>query len=233
MPKLNQHELMKLIRKSNNDKDIFLAESSYNRVRDHIEGGSAFAIITSDRHERGSQENRQLYQQLKQDFKSAGFPFTELKGGFKETTKMVKDPETGELMEVELEEPAYVTENAVLVTAHLRDDVPREEDNSSKTLFDVTAAMAEKYGQEAFIFGEAAIADSGRAFKDIRAYDKMGNAIKANWAGPWDSVETVQADEDFWSRIKGKHFQLKERKKTKAPRSWMDALKKSKSGESW
>jgi len=51
MAKLNLEELKKLIRETNGDK-IFLTESSYNRIRDHIEGGAAFVIITSDRHER-------------------------------------------------------------------------------------------------------------------------------------------------------------------------------------
>ena len=61
MPRLTQNKLMELIRKANNDKDIFLAETSYNRIRGHIEGGNAFTIITSDRHERSNKENRKRY----------------------------------------------------------------------------------------------------------------------------------------------------------------------------
>ena len=94
--------------------------------------------------------------------------------------------------------------------------------------------MAKRYGQEAFIYGESAKSQSGRVFKNIRAYDSNGNAINESWAGPWNSVKTVEKDEDFWSRIKGKHFQLKEqKKKTSQPRSWLEAFKKSRSGETW
>ena len=93
--------------------------------------------------------------------------------------------------------------------------------------------MARDYGQEAFIFGEPVETKSGKQFQYIRAYDQAGNVINEPWAGPWNSVETVEGDAEFWSRVKGKHFQLKERKKTSQPRSWIEALKKSKSGETW
>lgn len=233
MPKLTQSELMELIRKANNDKDIFLVETSYNRIRSHIEGGNAFAIITSDRHERSGKENKRMYKQLKQDFKAANFPFTEVKGGFKETTKTQVDPDTGQEYEVELEEPVYVTENSILITTHSRPD--SEKENTAEDLLDFTAEMARKYNQEAFIFGEPAVTASGRQIKNINAYDKNGNAISEDWAGPWNSVETVTGDDDFWSRVKGKHFQLKEteKKKAKQPKSWIEAMKKSRSGETW
>jgi hypothetical protein len=233
MAKLSFEELKKLFRK-NSDSDAFLIESSYNRIRDHIEGGASFVMITADRHERSGKENKSKYQQLKQDYKTAGFPFTEVKGGFKETTKIVTDPETGETKQVALEEPAHVTESTLLVTAHKRGDVEREVLNPSEQLFSFTTEVAKKYNQEAFIFGESAESKSGRVFKDIRAYDNDGNFIKENWAGPWNSVETVKGDSEFWSRIKGKHFQLKEqKKKTSQPRSWIEAMKKSRSGETW
>ena len=233
MPRITQNKLMELIRKANNDKDIFLAETSYNRIRSHIEGGSAFAILTSDRHERTGKENRKMYKQLKQDFKAASFPFTEVRGGFKETTKIQIDPETGQEYEVELEEPIYVTENSILVTTHRRAD--SEKENTAEDLLGFTAEMARKYNQEAFIFGEPATTSSGRQIKNINAYDKSGNMINEDWAGPWNSVETVTGDEDFWSRVKGKHFQLKEteKKKTSQPKSWIEAMKKSRSGETW
>ena len=113
MPKLTNNELMELVRKANKDVDIFLVEGSYNRIRQHIQEGNAFVMITSDRHERSTASNRTLYKELKSSYKHAGFPFTEIKGGFKETTKRVQDPETGEESQVELEEPVYVTENMV------------------------------------------------------------------------------------------------------------------------
>ena len=104
---------------------------------------------------------------------------------------------------------------------------------TAEGLLKFTAQMARDYGQEAFIFGEPVETKSGKQFQYIRAYDQAGNVINEPWAGPWNSVETVEGDAEFWSRVKGKHFQLKERKKTSQPRSWIEALKKSKSGETW
>jgi len=231
MPRLKSEELKKLIQGANEDNEMFLTESSYNRLRDHIEDGSAFVIITADRHERSGKENKLMYQQMKQNFKNAGFPFTEIKGGFKETTKTVTDPETGEAKQVALEEPVQVTENTILVTSDFRPDVGIE--TTAEDLLALATQVAQEYGQEAFIFGEPVTSASGKQFQYIRAYDQNGNAINEPWAGPWNSVETVEGDVEFWSRIKGKHFQLKERKKTFQPRSWIEAFKKSRSGETW
>ena len=58
MAKLNLEELKKVVHKANENNEIFLTESSYNRIRNHIEDGAAFAIITSDRHERSGRENK-------------------------------------------------------------------------------------------------------------------------------------------------------------------------------
>jgi hypothetical protein len=230
MPKLTHAELKKLVREANKGSEL-LQETSYNRIRSHIQNGNAFAIITSDRHERSGKENRSMYQQMKQKFKNAGFPFTEIKGGFKETTKTVQDPDTGEEKQVALEEPIQVTEDAILITVHDRPDVDAV--TSAQDLLSFAAQMAREYSQEAFIFGEPVTTESGKQFQYIRAYDQAGNAINEPWAGPWNSVETVEGDAEFWSRVKGKHFQLKERKKTSQPRSWIEALRKSRSGETW
>jgi len=232
MARLSKEQVKNLVRKSN--KNI-LYETSYNRIRQHIQGGQAFSMITADRHEYSNKENLQRYRELKNNLKNAGFPFTEVKGGYKETTETVVDPETGEEKEVRLKEPIFVTENTILVTSHSRPDVQREEESPSKALFDMMAEMAQKYGQEAFIFGETATSTSGKTFKDIRAYSSNGSEINEDWAGPWRSVETVQDDEPFWSRVKGKHFQLKEIEKSKTgqPKSWIEAMKKSRSGQTW
>ena len=227
MPKLTKNELKKLVYQAN--KDFLLYESSYNRIRSHIEGGSPFVIITSDRHERSGNENKLMYQQMKQKFKNAGFPFTEIKGGFKETEETIEDPETGETKQVALEEPIQVMEDTILVTADLRPDVGAP----TPELLTFATQMAQEYSQAAFIFGEPVTNSAGRQFQYIRAYDQNGNVIDEPWAGPWNSVATVEGDEELWSRIKGKHFQLRERKKTSQPRSWIEAFKKSRSGQTW
>jgi len=228
---LSKKEIFKLVKEAVQDISV-LQESSYNRVREHIEEGNPFVIMSSDRHERSGKENKQMYQQMKQEFKAAGFPFTEMKGGYKETTEIKVDPETGEEVEVELEEPQHVTEHSLLVTADSRPDVESEE-NTAERLFAVATEIAAAYNQEAFIFGESATTASGKQAKIIHAYDSNGNQVNEAWAGPWSSVETVSGDSDFWSRAKGKHFQLKERKKTSQPKSWIEAMMKSKKGFTW
>lgn len=231
MEKLSKSKLYQLVKEALVEKNLINEMSSYNRVRDHIEGGNSFVIMSSDRHERSGAENKQMYQQMKQEFASAGFPFTELKGGFKETTKTETDPETGEEIEVELEEPIHVTENSILVTTHPRG--PAAEESTSDDLFNFAKQVSQKYNQEAFIFGEGATTSRGDQVKVINAYDKDGGKIEDSWAGPWSSVETVSKDADFWSRASGKHFQLKESKKTTQPKSWYEAMKKSKQGLKW
>ena len=233
---VSKKEIFDLVKKALDEKKLINEMSSYNRVREHIEGGNSFVIISSDRHERvqkgwEGETNKEAYRQLRSDFESAGFPYTELKGGFKETTTTEVDPETGEEVEVELEEPIHVTENSILVTTHGRGE--EAEESTPAALFDFATEMARKYNQEAFIFGEPATTARGNEFKIINAYDAGGDKIQEAWAGPWTSVETVSNAADFWSRASGKHFQLKENKKTSQPKSWVEAMMKSKKGHTW
>ena len=228
---LTKKTLYSITREALQEYELIKEMSSYNRVRGHIQEGEPFVIMSSDRHERSPGENRNAYKQLKSDFKMAGYPFTELKGGFKETTRAEIDPETGEEIEVELEEPEHVIENSLLVTTHIRKDIDIA--NSAEDLFDFATEMSQKYDQEAFIFGETASTARGNKTKIINAFDSGGNEVQEEWAGPWTSVETVSSDADFWSRVKGKHFQLKERKKTSQPKSWIEAMKKSRSNLKW
>ena len=118
-----------------------------------------------------------------------------------------------------------------MVTTHGRGK--ETEESTPESLFDFAAEMSRKYGQEAFIFGESATTIRGNEFKIINAYDKEGNKIQDSWAGPWTSVETVSRDADFWSRASGKHFQLKESKRTSQPKSWIEAMMKSRKGLKW
>jgi len=228
---ISKKEIFKLVNRAVREANL-LQESSYNRIREHIEEGNPFVIISSDRHERSGAENKRMYQQMKQDFKSEGFPFTRMEGGYKETIEIETDSETGERVETELEEPRHVVEHSLIVTAHERPDVESAE-NTAERLFEVATKIASKYEQEAFIFGEGATTASGKQMKIIHAYDKDGDQINETWAGPWTRIEVVSEDSDFWSRAKGKHFQLKERKKTTQPKSWVEAMMKSRKGFTW
>jgi hypothetical protein len=234
--KVSKKDIFNLVKKALTEKKLIREMSSYNRVREHIEGDKSFVVISSDRHERTQRDwegetNKEAYHQLLQNVKEAGLTYIELKGGFKETTTTEVDPETGEEVEVELEEPVHVTENSILVTSYGRGE--DAEEKTPEELFDFAEEMARKYSQEAFIFGEPAATSRGSEFKIMHAYDKDGNRIEESWAGPWTSVQTVSNADDFWSRASGKHFQLKESKKTVQPKSWIEAMMKSKKGFTW
>ena len=61
---------------------FLLNEKSYNRIRQHIEtSGVPFVMISAFRSERSTNENQSLHREMKADYQSAGFPFTEIRGG--------------------------------------------------------------------------------------------------------------------------------------------------------
>lgn len=200
-----------------------LGEATTQSVADRINapdyGGRAerqadeFLVMSADRGEKTSAENMQRYRELKAAAKAAGYPFTEMQGKWEET-----DEETGEKREV--------IENSLIIYSDERPDVPRSEDSS---LFDFGKQMSEKYDQEAFIYGELLDSRSGNKVRTIQAFNAAGEV--QNWGGPWRSIEQVEQDTEFWSRVRGggsgKPFQFVEEdvEVHEAPNSMMEAMK--------
>jgi hypothetical protein len=172
-----------------------------------------FLVMSADRGEKTPAENMKRYKELKAAAKAAGYPFSELQGKWEET-----DDETGEKREV--------IENSLIIYSDERPDVPRSEDAS---LFEFGKEMSEKYDQEAFIYGELLESRSGNKIRTIQAFDANGNV--QDWGGPWRSIQQVEQDTEFWSRVRGsgsgKPFQFVEEdvEVHEAPSSMMEAMK--------
>jgi len=72
-------------------------------------------------------------------------------------------------------------------------------------LFQLAKDLSGEFEQDAFIFG-----DIGRhtGKRQIDAYDSQGNRVA--YGGPWTSIEPIEKDADFWSRVRGSTFVFKE-----------------------
>jgi hypothetical protein len=86
--------------------------------------------------------------------------------------------------------------------------------------------MSAKYNQDAFIFGDIG-RHSGK--RQIDAYDRKGNRVA--YGGPWTSLEPIDKDASFWSRVRGSTFVFKEEQieevDVDAPNSVLEAYKKT------
>lgn len=188
-----------------------LNESSFNRVKDKIDNTDvAFVVMSADRHEFSRKENDVRGSELKQSVKAAGFPFTEIDGSWLE-----KDEDGNDVR---------VIEKSIIITNEERGDIEREEGASN--LFQFAKEMSSRYDQDAFIFG-----DIGRysGKRQIDAYDREGNRVA--YGGPWTSLEPIEKDASFWSRVRGSTFVFKEEKieeiEIEAPNSVLEAYKKT------
>ena len=202
-------KLKQIIKEAKEEKSILLAkpsiiqESSFSRAKKHIEEfGKEFVMITAYRGGKGQEGNRAKHQDMKSSFKSAGFPFVEMLGGFSE------------------KEAGDVTEPSLLVLSDERPDVQR----GTTRLFDLAAELAKKYEQRSFIYGQPMVTGTGEtALKknprtselspamDIGSYDPGGQVINEPWAGPWSNLTVAKDDDVYWSVVGGKKGKLTER----------------------
>ena len=203
---MDLNELRKLIAETVKERQVLLAqpvlnEGSFSRAKSHIEDkGTPFVMISAYRGGKGTPGNRQRHKEMKSAFKTAGFPFVEMIGGYSE------------------DEFGDVTEPSLLVLDQVRPDVAKE-----APLFDVAQALAKRYEQDSFIYGAPAQTSDGQVaskqdplfggikpMMDIRAYDSSGQVINAPWAGPWTSLTTAKEDDIYWSVVGGKKGKLAE-----------------------
>ena len=197
------------------------AQSMADRINAPDYGGreerqaEEFVVMSADRGEKSPAENMQRYREIKSAAKAAGYPFSELQGKWIET-----DEASGEKREV--------IENSLIIYSDERDDVAREEGSS---LFDFGKKMSEMYDQEAFIYGELLQSRAGNKVRTIQAFDASG--ATQDWGGPWKSIQQVEQDSEFWSRVRGggsgNPFQFVEEgvEEHPAPNSMMEAMKVS------
>lgn len=215
--KLSKKVLQRLIAEEVNKSTILieepvLAESSFNRIKDKIdESDVAFVVISADRHNFSRSQNDRRSSEMKQIVKNAGFPFTEIDGSWIETDRETK-------------KEVRVVEKSIVITDEQRGDVAPTGDGSD--LFKLGMSLSKKYDQDAFIFGDIGKYSSKR---QIDAYDRDGNRV--NYGGPWTSLEPIEKDASFWSRVRGSTFVFKEEQieevEVDAPNSLMEAYKKA------
>ena len=203
---------------------FLLNEKSYNRIRHHIEiTGIPFVMISAFRNKRAPSENQALHKEMKKDYNLAGFSPIQIRGGYSECpegTEEIKgderrcrDKETDEEFD-----KIDVEELSILVTDETRPDIEK-----TRELFDLSMELSQKYGQDSFIYGQPKESgEGGRIYRrnpltkerniamDIQAYDKNGGLIVAEWAGPWNSVETAKAADIYWSKVYGRKWKLAE-----------------------
>jgi len=190
--KLNNKVLKRMI-KETKEKTMLLeepviTESSFNRIKDKVDNTDvAFVVMSADRHEFSRNENDARLSELKTAFAQNGFPMTDIQGSWLE-----KDEDGNEVR---------VIEKSIVITDEERGDIPK----SGTSLLDLAMKMSAKYNQDAFIFG-----DIGRhtGKRSIDAYDRQGDRVA--YGGPWTSVEPIEKDADFWSRVRGSTFVFKE-----------------------
>ena len=188
-----------------------ITESSFNRIKDKVDQTDvAFVVMSADRHGFSRSENDARGSELKAAAQAAGFPFTEIDGSW------VEKQEDGS--------EVRVVEKSIVITDEQRGDVPRESDGSA--LFQFAKDMSAKYNQDAFIFGDVG-KYSGK--RQIDAYDRKGNRVA--YGGPWTSLEPIDKDAEFWSRVRGSTFVFKEEQieevEIDAPNSVLEAYKKT------
>ncbi len=191
--KLDNNILKQLIKETKLRQTMLLeepiiAESSFNRIKDKIDNSNiSFVVMSADRHEKSRNENDVRNQELKAAWKAAGYPFTEIDGSWLE-----KDEDGNEVR---------VIEKSIVVTDEERGDVERNESD----LFEKAKELSSKYEQDAFIFGETG-SRSGKRYID--AFSSDGSRVE--YGGPWTSLEPIEKDADFWSRVRGSTFVFKE-----------------------
>ncbi len=184
-----------------------LTETTFNRIKDKIDNSDIpFIVISADRHEYDRIENNKRYKSLKKDLKSLGIPFAEVQGSW------IESAEDGS--------EHRVIEKSVVAYEEDRDDV----EPVNVDLWAVGKELCGKYKQDAFIYGEVS---SKTGQRHINAYDENGQPVQ--YGGPWNTLQPIDKDASFWSKVRGSTFvfdqglKIQEVVEVEAPNSVIEA----------
>ena len=188
--KLNKEALKNMIREVIEEGSSFpessvLTETTFNRIKDKIDNSDIpFIVISADRHEYDRAVNNKRYKSLMKDLKSLGIPFAEVQGSWVETAE-----DGGQ---------HRVIEKSVVAYEEDRGDV----EPVNVDLWAVGKELCVKYKQDAFIYGS--IPDHTTNHRHINAYDENGQPVQ--FGGPWNTLQPIEKDAPFWSKVRGSTF---------------------------
>lgn len=207
------NELKKIIKENLKEESILLSkpdlllEASYARVKDKIENQMIpFVIITAFRGGKSGRENLERQAELEERVARAGFSWTRMPG-----SGYLEDPGEGE------SDPRQVKENSIIIWATPENVIPGAEDQESGEedkqelpqvrLRKLVTQLAQAYNQDSYIYGTPVTKD-GETRMEIKVYDKEGEVINADWAGPWYSISVIDPGQQYWSKIGSKMAQF-------------------------
>ena len=214
--KLDRKVLTGLIKEALADKESMLLESpeldavmmetTLNRVKQHIDESDAkFLVIAADRHVGSKlpdgtvvteEINNKNTNELASKIDSAGYPSAKQQGSWVET-----DEEKNEVR---------VIERSFIVYDHERPDKPGEREN----LYELGKKWAKEYNQDAFIYGW--VDETGH--RQIQARHPDGSIAK--YGGPWTTLEPIEADAEFWSKVRGSTYVFTENDWRESPQAF-------------
>ena len=197
--------LIKQVVKENKKPSMILSEmatfaSAKNKINNEKK---TFAVFSTSRGERSPKENRELDKKIRQELlNSSGYSWSVVEGGYKETPRdKAGNPIPGAETTSEKEKSYLIFE----------DDV-RPDAQKIQRLFEVASKACEMTGQESFSFGYARkVQDefSGETEEMFIAIYPAGasgpgeaNRIKDSWAGPWSSLEEMQHDTGYYTKVR-------------------------------
>ncbi len=227
--KLNKENLTQLIKEALGDKqpvlleeptmDAVISETTFNRIKHHIEETDVkFLVLSADRHVNSKlpdgtlvtpELNNKRHKELATKIRASGYSRAKVAGSWIE-----KDKDGNDVRVTERSFIVYSNPNPV-------------EDPPTKDLWELGKEWATAYNQDAFIYSW--VDETGQ--RQIQARKPDGSMAK--YGGPWTTLEPIEKDAEFWSKVRGSTFQFTEYKihedviEVEAPNSVIEAMMKA------
>lgn len=199
-------DLIKEVVKDNKKPSMILSEmatfaSAKNKINNEKK---TFAVFSTHRGERNARENREMDIMVREQILNpSGYSWTVVEGGYKET------PRDAEQNPIPGAETTSEKEKSYLIF----EDEVRPDAQKIQRLFDIASKACEMTGQESFSFGYARkVQDefAGETEEMFIAIYPAGatspgeaSRVKASWAGPWSSLEEMQHDTGYYTKVRG------------------------------
>ena len=221
--KLDRKVLTDLIREALSEKenillespslDAVMTETTFNRVKQHVdESDVKFLVLSAERHigstlpdgtEVTQQVNNKRTNELAQKIDASGYSSAKVGGSW------VEKDENGE--EVRVTEKSYI----VYENQNPAQAAPTE------SLYELGKKWSKAYNQDAFIYGW--VDETGQ--RQIQARHADGSIAK--YGGPWTTLEPIEKDAEFWSRVRGSTWVFAENDWRESPQAFKSVNKET------